>query len=1209
MKKQIIFISLISGLLFSTSLKSQQINTDFTSALGGWAASGSAGLSLNATTGMSTLSNYNGSLYTTTDCRMIYTASMTFGGTSDRYILLKEQDIAGSANLMFQIRRTSDSKDFSVYGPTATGYSASKAISRYVIPGTNTVLCLGRIHQMFNSSTQFPFASNTAVSRMQYYHLPTSASSPANTYTIDFIKSYLDSATVYGSTEMDAAKYDIDFGSSTYTTGFSASPTTLTTDANNFILQSSASGTTDQAILTYEPSAPFLWTFSKQNVLVYKVNKQSITTNSHIKLRLTVPSTISPYSFTTFEYATPEYTSSNFDPNFKQVNIPGTSDYFLIFNLDGLTCGTAGAPSVSALKTQNACTATKLQLLLYNGLQASEVVKVDYVKPFATMSAAFTHVNGIVNAVNSGAPALKAASATTALTTTYGTASGSQTYYVSGCNLAANLVASAPTGFELNKDNGGTWASSVTFAQTSGIAGGTLKIRLKADASVGTYNSQNISLSSTVATSINITTPSSGNSVTAKALTAISSPLASNKVYDGTTATTISGTFTGLVGADDVHLTGNFVDANAGIGKSVTVSATLGGAQASNYTFTGTPPVGVVATISPASQSIIFGSLPTGKTVGDIDFAPGATSATSGTNTITYSSSDELVATIVSGQIHIVGAGECTIYANQASSTNYNAAAQQSQNITINARPTIALSGISTDADITTTKADVTVTGVLTVSNNSSVNSLTTDLGSQVVVDKPLTVATNLTVATGSKLNLTDLLTVNGDLILKSDQTSTSSVKIDHSMTINGTIKFLKTMDDTKWYFMAFPCDIALSGIKLNGNSFILGTDLFIKYYSGSNRATNGPNPLLNWIQITDDHLTANQGYIFGLPDGAGHNVSTITFPLDKTVLASEATQRDINVNYFGTLSNVENNLGWNLVGQPYLSKYASQTGANILNLYRYNGTTYDFYARNTLNLPEVNPFEAYFTQVTSGFEGSGLTFRLDARQSAPASVAVNQSDLVRLNISTATGTDKTYMIMDDLQSTNYQIGEDLEKMITTKTIIPQVYTVLGGINYANNALPVSSVNNLQLGFYTQTAGTTTISVDATNAPSISKLLLIDNSTNPATETDLLTSNYTFTAAAGTTNSRFTITAQRVTTEVNKFNSNDDAPQLSIVNNQLKIENVFGEANVRVFDAIGRMVTNRIVRNNSLQIKLSAKGMYTVQIEADGKSWVKKIVN
>lgn len=68
----------------------------------------------------------------------------------------------------------------------------------------------------------------------------------------------------------------------------------------------------------------------------------------------------------------------------------------------------------------------------------------------------------------------------------------------------------------------------------------------------------------------------------------VSGITANNKVYDGTTAATLAGgVLTGVVGADDVTLsggTGSFADKNAGNGKTVNITGTgLTGADAGNY--------------------------------------------------------------------------------------------------------------------------------------------------------------------------------------------------------------------------------------------------------------------------------------------------------------------------------------------------------------------------------------------------------------------------------------------------------------------------------------------------------------------------------------------------------------------------------------------------------------------------------------------------
>jgi hypothetical protein len=80
------------------------------------------------------------------------------------------------------------------------------------------------------------------------------------------------------------------------------------------------------------------------------------------------------------------------------------------------------------------------------------------------------------------------------------------------------------------------------------------------------------------------------------------------------------------------------------------------------------------------SQTITFNALPS-KTVGDADFSAGA-SASSGL-TVSLASSNTAVATIVIGNIHIVGVGTAIITASQLGDGNYNAATEVVQNLTV----------------------------------------------------------------------------------------------------------------------------------------------------------------------------------------------------------------------------------------------------------------------------------------------------------------------------------------------------------------------------------------------------------------------------------------------------------------------------------------------------------------------------------------------
>lgn len=102
-----------------------------------------------------------------------------------------------------------------------------------------------------------------------------------------------------------------------------------------------------------------------------------------------------------------------------------------------------------------------------------------------------------------------------------------------------------------------------------------------------------------------------------------------------------------------------------GVGTS-TITAT----QAGDATYAAAT-ASVTLTVAKLAQTINLPAI-ANKRVGDADFDPGATSSSG--LAITYTSSNANVATIVAGKVKIVGMGTTTITANQAGTTDYEAA-------------------------------------------------------------------------------------------------------------------------------------------------------------------------------------------------------------------------------------------------------------------------------------------------------------------------------------------------------------------------------------------------------------------------------------------------------------------------------------------------------------------------------------------------------
>jgi gliding motility-associated-like protein len=135
-------------------------------------------------------------------------------------------------------------------------------------------------------------------------------------------------------------------------------------------------------------------------------------------------------------------------------------------------------------------------------------------------------------------------------------------------------------------------------------------------------------------------------------------------------------------------LTVTFTSSNSAVatidGNTVTITGggttTITASQAGNAWWNPAPPVEQILIVNKVEQTITFGALP-GKKYGDADFSPGAT-ASSGL-TVTYSSDNTNVATIVNNMIHITGVGTAGITASQAGNDTYFAASDVTQTLTV----------------------------------------------------------------------------------------------------------------------------------------------------------------------------------------------------------------------------------------------------------------------------------------------------------------------------------------------------------------------------------------------------------------------------------------------------------------------------------------------------------------------------------------------
>jgi M6 family metalloprotease-like protein len=462
----------------------------------------------------------------------------------------------------------------------------------------------------------------------------------------------------------------------------------------------------------------------------------------------------------------------------------------------------------------------------------------------------------------------------------------------------------------------------------------------------------------------------------------------------------------------------------------------------------------------------------------------------------------------------------------------------------------------------------------------------------------------SVTVMPGGSLDLTNLLTVTSDLILKADNGSSFSVNVGSGLTVGGNVKYVKTLDDAHWYFLSFPCNVSISGIsKSDGSSLgILGTDWFIETYNGLTRASNS-GTTSNWDDITNSGATleAYKGYAIGLKTGVGPY--DVSFPLQSSLLASESARTVPVVAYgYGTAAVAQQ--GWNLIGQPYLSKYNSGYAGVPYMLLSGDATAQTYNTLSSSSPQLLNPFTAFFVQADNILEASQVSFATTGRQLSRA-VAVQDRTEIQLNLTTTTGTDNTNLIFDDNQTTSYVIGQDMEKWIGVGTDKPQIYTVLDGVNYAFNALPVGSVVNLPLGYYSKTTSNSTISINSPTTSGLSQLLLTDKTNGIIT--DLLTSPYSFNISAGTNNTRFVLKAKQVSAD--NIQTPTNGPTLRTIDGKLIVEKLSGKTDIRIYNSIGQLIVNDYSNASTFEIKLPINHVYNLRLSFDSKVMTYKFIN
>ena len=350
---------------------------------------------------------------------------------------------------------------------------------------------------------------------------------------------------------------------------------------------------------------------------------------------------------------------------------------------------------------------------------------------------------------------------------------------------------------------------------------------------------------------------------------------------------------------------------------------------------------------------------------------------------------------------------------------------------------------------------------------------------------------------------------------------------------------YYESISKLKYYFVSFPFDVKISDITFPAFQDKCTMEVICLEFDGVKRAAAAGNGY--WRQLSaDEVLHANRGYLIEFIGKFSNDQNSI-YSYKQTTLRLKAmdtenkqqifTNGDVTVPLTQSPSKYKHCESWNLIGNPYPCFFDIRYMDFTAPITVFDGFSY--YAFSPLDDEYyLYPTESFFVQCPEGT--NSITFSKNGRlhndpgglwqlKKAPSRGMQAQETyplrhVYNFVLRGEAGHDRTRIVINEQASTAYELEHDAAKMMG-QGAVPQLYVRDGGVQYAIDERPLED-GVFSLGMIFPTAGNYTLSLQ-NNPDEQTPVILTDLLTGA--ETDLTRSAYTFTAAAGSTPTRFRI--------------------------------------------------------------------------------------